>query len=324
MKKINLFNNKISVIILNYNSEKTIVKAVTSAKLLADQIIVVDSGSTDNSLELVTRLGCELYFRKWTDNFAIQRNYALNFARGQWILMLDSDEYISKFDFETFQTIDKNSNIGGINFNIKNTIDNGKNYIYHRYTRMFRAHKGFLFDGAIHEQIRSSIENTGYNIIESDFEIIHTGYSIVSEDKLDRNIRMLEKENDTDINNDYIKYHLASSYFAKDDTARSKAIFEELTTSRQLSQEQLDTVYIRLAQIGIKNNDEKAVIEYTKHKPKDDNLLGLRNFILSTIFLANKDYQEAYTLLIDATTSNSTLVDNKLLQQTILALKNLI
>ncbi len=81
-----------TVAILTKNEEKHIQDAIASAKPCAEQILVVDSGSTDHTVPLAREAGADVVYRDWDNDFAAQRNFALQQAAGDWILYLDADE----------------------------------------------------------------------------------------------------------------------------------------------------------------------------------------------------------------------------------------
>lgn len=83
----------ISATIITLNEEDKIRQVIKSLKGLADEIIVVDSGSTDKTWAIVKDLGARAYYRKF-DNFANQKNWAVSKAKGDWILAVDADEEI--------------------------------------------------------------------------------------------------------------------------------------------------------------------------------------------------------------------------------------
>lgn len=85
-------SKKLSVIILTYNEEFYIADAIKSVSF-ADEIIVLDSYSTDATPEIVSNLGVKLIYRKF-DNYCKQRNYAIESASGEWVLFLDADERV--------------------------------------------------------------------------------------------------------------------------------------------------------------------------------------------------------------------------------------
>ena len=85
----------LSVGILTFNSEKHIREVLESVRDIADQIVVLDSGSEDRTLEIVKDFGAEVYYRPF-DNFVNQKNHLLGLCRGDWVLFLDDDEVVSE------------------------------------------------------------------------------------------------------------------------------------------------------------------------------------------------------------------------------------
>src|SRR3989344_3603751 len=85
---------KLTVAIITLNEEKDLPRCLNSIRQLADEIVVVDCGSTDKTVEIARKFGVKVYSRKF-DDYANQKNYALQLARGEWILSLDADEEIS-------------------------------------------------------------------------------------------------------------------------------------------------------------------------------------------------------------------------------------
>lgn len=83
----------ITVLIPTYNEEKLIAQAITCASF-ADEVLVIDSYSTDRTVEIAEELGCTILKRKF-DNFSNQKNYAISKAKHDWILVLDADEYLT-------------------------------------------------------------------------------------------------------------------------------------------------------------------------------------------------------------------------------------
>src|SRR5260370_13247818 len=84
----------LSVCIITRDEEANIVRTLQSVKSLADEIIVVDSGSTDNTVALAKSCGAKVFVEEWK-GFARQKNAALDKATGEWILSLDADEEVS-------------------------------------------------------------------------------------------------------------------------------------------------------------------------------------------------------------------------------------
>lgn len=83
----------LSVVILTLNEQEQIAGCLKSVHF-ADEILVIDSGSTDNTIEIAKRNGACVYSHKFTD-FASQRNFSLSKAKGTWVLFVDADERVT-------------------------------------------------------------------------------------------------------------------------------------------------------------------------------------------------------------------------------------
>lgn len=149
---------KLAILILTLNEEENIVPCVESAAF-ADEIVVVDSGSSDRTAELATQLGAKVVFHKF-DGFGSQRNFALSQTDAEWVMYLDADERITPALAEE----------------IRQTVDNGEAAAYeilrHNYAfGQFIMHGGFrpdyslrlyprsavLWDGVVHEQANVTV-----------------------------------------------------------------------------------------------------------------------------------------------------------------------
>lgn len=85
----------ISAVVLSRNEEKNIKKCLESLGF-CDEVIVIDDNSEDRTIEIAEKLGAKVYKRELKGNFALQRNFGLNKARGKWVLFVDPDERVSK------------------------------------------------------------------------------------------------------------------------------------------------------------------------------------------------------------------------------------
>lgn len=84
--------DNITVVILTKNEEKDIVDAIKNAQKLTDKVLIVDSGSTDKTVALAEANNAKVVYRAWDNDFAAQRNFALQHVDTDWILYLDADE----------------------------------------------------------------------------------------------------------------------------------------------------------------------------------------------------------------------------------------
>ena len=87
--------NKLTIAILTKNEEKNIVDVIRNAKQATDNVLIVDSGSTDNTVALAEANGAMVAYRAWDNDFAAQRNFALQHVETEWVLYLDADERLN-------------------------------------------------------------------------------------------------------------------------------------------------------------------------------------------------------------------------------------
>lgn len=92
---MNNLMNTVTTVVLTKNEAKQIPSLIENIKLFTDNILIIDSGSTDSTVEIAQSLGATVIYRAWTDSFAEQRNFALEYVTTPWIFYLDADERVT-------------------------------------------------------------------------------------------------------------------------------------------------------------------------------------------------------------------------------------
>lgn len=130
---------KISVAMVCYNEEAVIEKALENAKSFADEIVVFDSYSTDGTVDLLKKYDCKIYQHEF-DNHRDQKNRTIEKCSNEWVLLLDSDEYLEKKLINNLQNLISNTeDIDAFSFPRKNYIDgDGPHGFPDIQTRLFR------------------------------------------------------------------------------------------------------------------------------------------------------------------------------------------
>lgn len=147
--------SKLSVVLITKNEEENIERCLRSVEDIADEIVVVDSGSTDNTIKIAEKYDAKTYYREF-DNFAAQRNYSLKKAAGDWILSMDADETITPELSNEILTSINNPKFDAFLIPRKNIIF-GKEIKYSRWSPdshiwLFRNSKA-EFTGNVHEEV---------------------------------------------------------------------------------------------------------------------------------------------------------------------------
>lgn len=97
--------SSLAILILTKNEEDNIIDVVENAKKCTAEVLVIDSGSTDKTVELAKEHGAKVCFRAWTDDFAAQRNFALEQTHADWVLYLDADERLNDELIQAVKTV---------------------------------------------------------------------------------------------------------------------------------------------------------------------------------------------------------------------------
>lgn len=229
---------KISLCMIVKNEGQTLSRCLNSVFGMVDEIIVVDTGSTDSTCNLAQQYGAIIHHFPWNDNFSDARNASLELAQGDWILFLDADEELSLGSQEILSHLIENEKIDGYFVKIMNHlgkegwIETVPDLVF----RLFRNKKEYRFRGAIHEQIADVIleknSQARYQVAE-DLEIIHHGYldEIIEEkDKKYRNLKLIEKELESSPTNRLLQYHYGVELFRAERYAEAATVLIKSAT----------------------------------------------------------------------------------------------
>jgi GT2 family glycosyltransferase/glycosyltransferase involved in cell wall biosynthesis/Tfp pilus assembly protein PilF len=188
---------RLSVCLITKNEENFLAQCLASVRTIASQIIVVDTGSTDRTVEIARNHGAEIQQFAWCDDFSAARNEALKHATGDWILVLDADEELSPEHRQTI--LDEMQSTAAMAYRLP-IIDKGREQEGCSYVpRLFRNAPALFFVGRVHEQVFSSLEvrcrEWGLENRFGKAALLHHGYTaevVASREKIARNLRLLE------------------------------------------------------------------------------------------------------------------------------------
>jgi len=185
---------RISACVIVKDEEDNMQQWLDGVKDIADEMIVVDTGSTDRTVEIAKEGGAHVYYYAWDRDFAAAKNYALSKAKGNWIVFLDADEYFSvqtRGKLRHFLgRIHGAKKINAVISNLYNIDRDNDNQIMSimMQVRIFRNMKQLRYRGSIHEVLNPKVLCT----MQTDFVIYHTGYSAgLIKRKNERNLALL-------------------------------------------------------------------------------------------------------------------------------------
>ena len=177
----------LSLCMIVKDEEKVIKRCLDTVKDIVDEIIIVDTGSNDNTIEIVKEYTDKIYYFKWIDDFSKARNFSFSKASKDYILWLDADEYLDEENREKLKKLKVNldDSIDIVTLETNMVIDEDDHLAFiGRRNRIVKKSKNFKWIGFVHEYI-----DVSGNFFDSDICIIHHKIKCVS----DRNLKLYKK-----------------------------------------------------------------------------------------------------------------------------------
>jgi glycosyltransferase involved in cell wall biosynthesis len=202
---------RLSVCMIVKDEEELLPRCLESVRTIADEIIIVDTGSTDKTKDIAAQYTDQVYEYSWTNDFAAARNESIRHATGKWILILDADEYLSPDDRDkwvAFMEQEKPLEYLAYTLPIINfTGDKGyeDEISTSPVTRLFPNFKGIYFERPIHEQLTRGTAGELFHK-KLDLNIYHTGYQNLRVDEKNKHERNMQIFNQMQQNGEMSAY----------------------------------------------------------------------------------------------------------------------
>ena len=198
-----------------------------------DQLVAVDTGSQDDSREILRAGGAEVVDMAWQDDFSLARNESLRHARTDWILILDADEFPERGFADELRTLTTKESVGAANILLRGPQRNGS-VRHNRLLRIFRRSADIRFRCRIHEDatdgIVTMLKRRGQSLEQMRTPVLHIGYTpdrLAQTKKRERDERLLRMAIGEDANDLYSRYKLLEQFRFWGDTAAGVATANE-------------------------------------------------------------------------------------------------
>lgn len=168
---------RISLCMIMRDEEEHLDRCLESVRGVVDEIVIVDTGSVDRSLEIAARHGARILHEEWRNDFAAPRNTGIDAATGDWILVLDADEEL--IGGHALRDLVEETGVEGYSFREVNFVgaERGIDAVVMSAFRLFRNRPEYRYSGALHEQVLSTVTGAGYGTTPFvGVEIHHYGY----------------------------------------------------------------------------------------------------------------------------------------------------
>ncbi|MFB2835034.1 tetratricopeptide repeat protein [Floridanema evergladense] len=269
---------KLSLCAIAKNESTSLPNCLKSVQNVVDEIIVLDTGSTDKTPEIAQEFGAKVYHFQWCNDFSVARNEALKYVQGDWVLVLDADEVLKLEIVAHLKQLIQQPNLLVVNL-VRLEIG-AKQAPYSLVSRLFRKHPEVYFSRPYHAMIDDSVslllqKEPQWQIANlSDVAILHYGYepgAIASRNKFQTAKITMEG---------YLKQHPNDPYVCN----KLGALYTEIGENY---------AGIELLQRGLTANSIDAGVLYELHYH-----LGIAYESLEQLNLAQLHYQTATKISI--------------------------
>lgn len=302
----------LSLCMIVKNEEKHLTRCLSSVKDVVDEIVIVDTGSTDKTTQIAESFNANVFHFEWVNDFSAARNFALRKCNSDWILYLDADEEINPNSLEELKSY-KSHSPSGVYCKVKSLGSSSVNGSVMKYPRLFANVQGIEFIGKVHEQIVDSLNKSKTPLVESEIEIIHHGYA-VDDDKLkqkkERNLSLL-LSNDNKKNSNYDKLKLIQTFISLDKYDEAESRVNIFVKSKNISSVESSLALFYLAQIKFEKNDLKSAYKFALKSFNRLNDKPELNYLLYLINVRANNIDEALKFILTCIKSNKQLLEDK-------------
>ncbi len=290
------------------NEEKNLADCLESVKGIADEIVIVDTGSTDRTISIAQSFGARILHFNWINDFSAARNYALRNSTGNWVLYLDADERLMPESADELRRIIYSNDQAGYYCSvISPDSHNGKPNVI-RYTRLFRNSPLINFSGAVHEQIIFSLEKNNYSLRNSNIKIFHTGYDIPRDqimEKAKRNLELLTTDYNRGNKSPYLIFQIAQTYGVLEDNYNALRFFEMIIQSPESTPLFKSHAYRYKASIEFQRGNVNSALRLATEGLRNDPVQPLLNLLMAKIYYRLKEYETSLKFIVKSWETNN-------------------
>ncbi|MBI5106282.1 MAG: glycosyltransferase [Solirubrobacterales bacterium] len=209
----------LSLCMIVKDEEAMLPRCLAAVRDAVDELIVVDTGSTDRTVQIAEDFGARVLHHTWTGDFSAARNVSFDAATGDWFMFLDADEVLVEGDAGRLRAVTGRTWREGmflVETNHTGDLEDGTS-VTHNALRVFRNRPEYRFAGRIHEQIAHKLPDIPERLEITDVRIEHFGYLGAVRDakeKSRRNVELLEKQVAEGGDSPFLHFNLGSEYGA--------------------------------------------------------------------------------------------------------------
>ena len=298
---------QLSACLIVKNEATLLPRCLESIRSFVDEIIVVDTGSTDDTVEIARNYGALVHHFSWIEDFSAARNKSLSYASGEWVLYIDADEAIDAVNAAKIRQVINRKDIMAVTVRqcIPQQTGNITTTFYSEYCRIFRCHPEIRFEGTVHEQILPAIERLGGRVLRTDIVLHHWAYAANDEKKqrrAERNLRYLLAELERVQDDPFLYFNLGMTYRALGQWDAAIRSFHHALDRDDgcIKRELIGQVHLNLAKLYLESGNGTRAAHHAQVVATFDPANPLSAYMLATLAVANEQFNEAIFYLENA------------------------
>ena len=192
------------------NEEAALPRCLESVADWVDEVVVVDTGSSDGTVEVAGAFGARIFHHPWEGDFSKHRNQSISYAGGEWVLIMDADEVLRKGDGPRLREIASCREIDSAMFVVVSSLNRGLSRGLKNQIRLFRRRPDIFYQGIVHNQLQGCKSTRSYPV-----HIDHYGYDLAPEaqrKKFERTSTLLKRQIRHEPDSYWHRHNLAVCY----------------------------------------------------------------------------------------------------------------
>lgn len=206
----------ISVAMIVKNEEKMLAECIETFREAVDEIVIVDTGSTDKTVEIAKEFQVNLYHHEWKNDFSEARNFSIGKTTGDWVMIIDADERIAREDIPKIRASKWQNKYDAVCFSVFSSLPGhlgDANFGKHYSPRLFKKSPDIYYYGIVHNLL-----NLPDNVAVSDIKLYHLGYDLDQDKmkkKFERSITLLLKQVEEHPDDPFVLMNTAQMFLSR-------------------------------------------------------------------------------------------------------------
>jgi tetratricopeptide (TPR) repeat protein len=248
------------------NEAKNLPRCLESVRGVADELVIVDTGSTDGTVAVAHRYDARVYHFAWRNDFSAARNAAVSHARGEWILALDADETLGPDARRSLRDLLRDDRYQAYLLNIRSPLKGTRSQVavINAWPRLFRNRPEIRYEGRVHEQISPSIARMGGMVARTELVIDHLGYHQDFTDQMGkqaRNLALLRQQLAEHPDDPMVTFHLGEALGLGGQIVEAVEAYRRAIAHPQMPKQNAAVAYRGLANGLLRLRDDTGALD---------------------------------------------------------------